>query len=204
METLKKQLNEVCDYRMEEETMDRFLGLATEFRLKNKELLIPYGKLDDNVYILKEGIVRFAYFDGLSEKTFSFSTPGNLIISYHSFYKHIPTSFQYESCGESVILRVPKAKFDELLRQSRDFTDWILRMSMEQLWCREMKATVINGSATERFEALLKNRPEILKRVSNKIIASYIGIEPPSLSRLKRRLMLKSKNSGEGSFLNPG
>ena len=189
METLKNQLNAVCDYRMAAETMDRFLGLASEIRLKNKELLIPYGKLDNNVYILKEGIIRFAYFDGSAEKTFSFSTAGNLIISYHSFYKNIPTSFQYESCGDSVVLKVPKAKIDELLKESRDFTDWMLRMSLEQLWCREMKATVINGSARERFEALVKTRPIILRVVSNKIIASYIGITPSSLCRLKRQLM---------------
>lgn len=193
MKTLKELLNKVCDYRMSDETMDLFLGLSVEIRLNNKQLLIPYGKLDDNVYILKDGLIRFAYFDGMVEKTFSFSTPGNLIISYHSFYKQIPSSFQYESCGKSVVLRLSKANVDELLKQSADFANWMFRMSLEQLWCREMKVTIINGTAAERFESLIKNRPEILKIASNKIIASYIGVTQQSLSRLKRQLMPNSK-----------
>jgi hypothetical protein len=58
---------------------------------------------------------------------------------------------------------------------------------------------VLNGTATERFEALLKNRPEILKNVSSKVIASYIGVTPTSLSRLKRELALAEK-SGKKSI----
>lgn len=193
METLKKQLNEVCDYRMSDEIMDRFLGLATTVCLKNKEPLIPYGKLDNNVYILKDGIIRFAYIDGDREKTFAFSTPGNLIISYHSFYRGVPSFFQFESCGESIVLKVSKAKFDELLAQSDDFKNWILRMSLDQLWSFEMKVSVINGSAKERFVALIENRLDILKIVSNKVIASYIGVNQPYLSRLKKEVLPKLK-----------
>lgn len=193
METLRKQLNEACDYIMSDETMERFLELTSEMRLKNKEPLIPYGKFDNNIYILKEGIIRFAYVDSLGEKTLSFATPGNMIISYHSFYRGIPSFFQFESCGRSVVMKVPKSKFDELLKQSDDFARWMLRMSLEHLWCWEMKTALINGTAKERFESLMDNRPEILRTVSNKIIASYIGIIPSSLSRLKRQLMPNSK-----------
>ena len=189
METLRKLLDAECDYRMADETMDKFLGLMTPVYLKNNEPLIPYGKMDDNVYVVKEGIIRFAYLDGQKEMTFSFATPGTLLISWHSFYMHMPSAFQLESCSKSVIMKVPKAKFDELLRESNDFTSWMLRMSMAQFWFHEMKLAVINGTAKERFEALVKNRPEILQRVSNKIIASYIGISQPYLNVLKRELM---------------
>jgi hypothetical protein len=66
-------------------------------------------------------------------------------------------------------------------------------MSMSQLWFYEKKRTVLNGYARERFESLMKNRPEIIEKVQAKIIASYIGITPQYLSTLKRQYMLKSK-----------
>lgn len=185
---LKKELNAACDYTMSDQTMESFLGLATEVRLKNKDVLIPHGKLDSNVYVIGEGIIRLAYFEGLQEKTFAFYTRGNLLISYHSFYMNVPSFFQYESCCNTVLLKISKAKIDGLLSQSVDFKNWMLRMSLEQLWCWEMKVSVINGTARERFETLLKVRPEILQKVSSKIVASYIGIIPSSLSRLKRQL----------------
>ncbi len=193
MDDFRKRLNTTCDYGMSDETMDMFIGLMSEINLKDKEPLIPYGKFDNNIYVLREGILRKAYFDGMREKTMAFATPGNLIISYHSFYMHVPSFFQYESCGRSVVMKIPKAKFDELSEQSVDFKNWMLRMCVEQLWCWEMKASVINGTAKERFEALIKNRPEILKRVSNKIIASYIGVNQPYLSRLKRHILSGSE-----------
>lgn len=193
METLKKLIETECDYRMADETVERFIGLMTEVRLKNKEPLIPYGKLDNNIYIVKEGLIRYAYFDGLKEKTHAFAAPGTLIISCHSFYMHAPSVFQYESCGESVVMKVSNAKCEELLRESVDFMSWMLRMSMYQLYAWEMKTTVINGTARERIEALIKNRPEILERGTNKVIASYIGIEQSYFSRLKRVIAPKFK-----------
>ncbi len=51
METLRKLLNAECDYRMADETMDTFLGLMTEVPLKNKEPIIPYGRLDNSIYV---------------------------------------------------------------------------------------------------------------------------------------------------------
>lgn len=190
MEAFRRDIRSICDYSMSEETMDRFLDSMVEIPLRSKKPLISYGVLDDNVYVMKEGIVRIAYFDGLNERTLAFSTPGNMIISYHSFYMKTPSLFQYESCVDSIVMKVTKAKFDELISQSEDFKNWVLRMSLEQLYCWEMKTSVINGTARERFEALIKTRPEILKKVSGKIIASYIGVNQPYLSRLKRQVLL--------------
>ncbi len=188
METLREHLNTACDYSMSDETVDKLFGLMTEVRLKNKEPLIPYGKLDNNIYIVRQGIIRFAYFSGLRENTFAFASSGTMIIAHHSFYGHTPSFFQYESCGESVVMKVPKSKFDGLLEQSIDFKNWMLRMSLGQLWSLDRKLEVLNGTAKERFEALIKNRPEILKNVSSNVIASYIGVTPSSLSRLKREM----------------
>jgi CRP-like cAMP-binding protein len=189
METLRKHLNEECDYRLSDETVARFFGLMSEVYLKNNEPLISYGQMDYNLYIVREGLLRHTYFDGSMEKTFGFSTPGTIIMSYHSTCMNKPSVFQLESCGDSVIMRVAKADFEKLLKESRDFTNWMYRMSIFQLYAWEMKSTLINGTAKERFEALVKNRPEIIDKVSLKVIASYIGITQQSLSRLKRQFM---------------
>ena len=190
METLKTLIETECHYRMAPDTVEMFIGLMTEVRLKNKEPLIPYGKLDNNIYIVREGLIRYAYFDGLKEKTHAFAAPGTLIVSCHSFYMRTPSVFQYESCGESVVMRVSNAACEELMRESADFTNWMFRMSMYQLYAWERKTTVINGTARERIEALIKNRPEILERGTNKVIASYIGIEQSYFSRLKKRVFV--------------
>jgi signal-transduction protein with cAMP-binding, CBS, and nucleotidyltransferase domain len=191
MDTLQQLLNNECDYRMQEATMERFLGMMTEIRLKNNEAMIPYGKTDDGIYVVKEGLIRRVYFDGLTEKTYAFAAKGTVLFSFHSFYKGVPSVFQYESCGESIVYRASKRDIDELQRQSHDFTAWMSRIYLARLYHWEKKTVLIAGNATERFEALLKNRPEIIDKVPLKIIASYIGISPQWLSTLKNRLMPK-------------
>ncbi|MDR2891194.1 MAG: Crp/Fnr family transcriptional regulator [Alistipes sp.] len=193
MDDLKKLLHKECLYRMNDRTMDAFLAPMTEIELKNNEHLIRYGKFDDNVYVVREGILRFAYFDGLKEMTFGFSTPGTVIIQYHSFYRREPSFFQIESCGKSTIMKMSRADYDKLSASSEDFKNWILCLQSAQLWLYERKLAVMNGTARERFDALVRHRPEILEKVSMKVIASYIGITPSSLSRLKRETKKEGK-----------
>ncbi len=137
--------------------------------------------------------MRFAYFDGLKEMTFGFSTPGTIIIQYHSFYSRQPSFFQIESCGKSTVMKVSKSDFDALTRSSEEFINWMFSIQAAQLWLYEKKLSILNGTAKERFEALVKNRSEILEKVSSKVIASYIGITPSSLSRLKREMKKQLK-----------
>lgn len=193
MDDLKQLLFAECTYRMKDDTMDEFLGLMTEVKLKKGEPLIPYWKFDNNIYVLKSGIIRSVYFEGSKETTFAFALPGTVIISYHSFYRGESTFFQTEACCESSVMKVTNAQFLDFISRSNDFAQWVLWLSVNQLWHYEKKLVVVNGDASERFESLLKNRPGIFDNVPLHIIASYIGITPQHLSRLKRRLSLKKE-----------
>jgi CRP-like cAMP-binding protein len=178
---------------MKEETMERFLGLMTELpELKTGEPLIPYDRYDNNIYVLKSGIIRSVYFDGIQERTFAIAMAGTVMISYYSFYRREPSYFQLEACCDATVaMKISKSAFVNLIKESNDFAQWILWMSVGQLWFYEKKLAVVNGDARERFESLLRNRPEIIEKVPAKIIASYIGITPQYLSKLKRDFGLK-------------
>ena len=191
MKTLRKQLNAECNYRMRDETMDMFLGLMTEVELKRHEAMIDYDAMDNDIYIVKSGIVREVHFEGMKEVTFSFALPGTLIISYYPFVKGDLAFGKYAACCDSVVMKVTKAQFTDLMERSHDFSQWVAWMSLEQLRLYEQKRAVINGDAKERFEALIENRPEIVENVSSRIIASYIGVTPEYLCRLKKQFSHK-------------
>jgi CRP-like cAMP-binding protein len=194
MENLKKLLNIECSYRLKDETMESFMSLMTEFELERNKPLIPYGEIDNNIYIVKEGIIRLAYFDGFKEKTLAFGLSGTVLISYNAFCHSNPSFMKCETCCNSVIMKVPKAKFLELANKSHDFAQWMMHMSMEQLFNNEVRLEIVNGSAKERLESLMEGRPEIVENVYNKVLASYIGIAPEYLCRLKQQFKHKLKN----------
>lgn len=194
MDTLKKLINEECNYKLSDELLDRLLAPTTEVRIKPRRTLVGYGRLDDNVYFLKEGIVRFSWFDGVNERTFGFASPGTLMISYHCYYMRQPSFFQLEACQrEVVVLRLPKKELDRLIDTSVEIAKWMLDLSLAQLHINEVKMSVINGTARERFDAMVNNRPEIMSGVSMRTIASYLGITPAYLSRLKNELLSEKK-----------
>ncbi len=182
-----------CSYRMQDETMDKFIGLMTEMKFRRGKAVINYGDIDNSVYVVKQGIVRNMFFDGFNERTFSFALPGTLLISYYPFCKGEPSFNQFEACCDSVVMKIPKVKFVGLAHQSHDFSEWMMYMSLEQLLFFERKRVVMNGNAKERFEALIENRPEIVENVSSKIVASYIGITQSYLSTLKQQFAHKLK-----------
>jgi CRP-like cAMP-binding protein len=171
---------------MRDETMDEFLGLMTEVNFKRNKPVIDYNQFDDNIYVIKKGILRIAYWDGFNEMTRAFAAEGSVLISYYSFYKREASFFKLEACCDSVLMKVSKTQFLDLVSRSHDFATWVMWMQMWQLWLYEKKMAIINGDAKERFEALILARPEIMENVSSRNIASYIGVTPIYLSKLKR------------------
>jgi CRP-like cAMP-binding protein len=192
MEILREQLNAECSYRMRPETMDLFLGLMSEMTLKQYETLIDYGSMDSNIYVVRSGIIRSAYFNGFKEMTLAFGTAGTMLSSYYPFYKREPSFFKHEACCKLDVMKITRVKFLELTRQSHDFAQWAMWMSWSQLWLYEKKLEVVNGDAKERFEAMLCNRPEIIEKVPMKYVASYIGVSPQYLCKMKRMFKLRS------------
>lgn len=186
METLRKLLDSECEYKMKEQTVERFVELMTEVRLKRNQVLVPYNTLDDNVYIVKKGIIRTVYFDGFKEVTFAFAPPGTLKISYYSYVRGIPSFNKYVACCDSTVMKITKSRFTDLMMQSHDFALWVSHVFLGQFFAYEKKREIVNGDASERFEALIVNRPEIIENVSSRIIASYIGVTPQYLCKLKR------------------
>ncbi len=187
----KKLLRERCRCEMPDELVDRFIGASTEVCLKDKEVLIPYGKVDTNLYIQKAGILRSCYYNGENEKTYGFSSPGGPILCYHSTLWGRPSVIQIVSCGESTVLKISKEKLDELMKSSHEMVQWVLLLYSMQPYATEYKCTVISETPSQRYLWLFDNRPEIIERVPSKILASYLDVTPSHLSYLKRTLWKK-------------
>lgn len=173
--------------------MEELFRTKTEVRLKSKETLVAYGRFDDNVYVMKSGIIRYCYFDGIRERTFGFAMPGSVMIQYHCHFMRKPSFFQPEACGETVVMKIARRDFDALIARSHEFSNWMLTLSSGQLYTNEAKLSLINGMAKERFVALIRNRPEIMACVPQKVIASYLGITPTYLSRLRKEFFRKKQ-----------
>lgn len=174
------------------ESIDLFLSKAKLQHIPKGTVVIDCGKRTDDVFIVQSGIVRFSDMDGDRERTFAFALPGTMFFSKHSFVRQLPSYYQVESCCETDLLVISRSDFWKAAEESHELALWLLHYAHGELFFQEYKNAVIhNGTAAERYEKMMTDRPAIIENVSQKILASYLGVTPEYLSKLKNQYLKK-------------
>lgn len=156
--------------------------------LKAGQPLVKVGDVNPDFYILIDGIIRSWYVLDNVEVTTAFGIAGTQIRNYASYTAGQPSESNFEACTKCKLMRVPKEDYDRMLHTSLEFCNWRLRLAYDQFYFTEMRNQVIKGDARQRYAALLQSRPEIVQKVTLKIIATYLGITPQYLSHLRNTL----------------
>jgi CRP-like cAMP-binding protein len=152
-------------------------------------ILLKEGRMSNECYFIIKGCIRSFYIKDGEEKTTEFYTEEQAITP-SVFGKKIPSKY-YIECIEDTIAGVgtPEQeiemyqKFPELESLNRALGEAI--MAKQQDTFAEFKM----ASPEERYLYFLKNRPDLLQRVAQHQIASYLGMKPESLSRIRKRIM---------------
>lgn len=187
---MKRLLRQEGNFDPSDSILDEFLGSMEEITVRPRERLIDFGKVNSDVYCLKEGIIRLFHYEEGKDITFGFATPGTVILSPHSYYMRQPAFLLAETCkAKATLLRMSKTRFDSMLQDILEFSRWMFNLAMGQLYSCEHKLYLINGTARDRYLSVIRNRPEIIEAVPSKIIASYLGVTPQYLCRLKSEVM---------------
>lgn len=178
-------LNGECDMRMPSRLVEAFIAGGERVRLRRGQTLIGIGDTDDNLYIVLEGVMRVWYLNGKQEVTFTFGMPGSIVHPMHCYYRNEASSENYTACCPVKLLKIRKEHYDKLLRQDHEFALWNLRLAQCQVYHYEMRRKEIKGDARERYNAMVRHRPDIVRIVPLKVIATYLGITPEYLSSLR-------------------
>lgn len=172
------------------DSIDLLLSKGKLRRYAKGDIVIECGKRTDDVFIVHSGIMRFVDMNGDRERTFAFALPGTIFFSKHSFVMQLPSYYQVEACCETELLVIGRDDFWKAAEQSHELALWLLRYAHGELFYQEYKnAAIHNGTAAERYRKMMTDRPAIIENVSQKIIASYLGVTPEYLSKLKREFL---------------
>ena len=144
--------------------------------IKKGEILQQIGNLNSKVYKVKSGLLRSYVIDKKGkEHIFMFAPEGWIIAD--SSKPNIPTSFFIDALEDSVI-EVTDKKFTEL-------TPTIDLLANRIAVLEKRVIMLMSASAIERYEHFITTYPNLLQRVSQRMIASYLGITPEALSKVK-------------------
>ncbi|GAA5221178.1 Crp/Fnr family transcriptional regulator [Membranihabitans marinus] len=162
---------------------------------RKNENIFTEGKISNEIYFLTKGCVRLFYnVDGV-DKTAFFYTEGKFICAGESFTFNVPALENYQAVEDSEIFIFEKSKIEVLLREAPKF-EVIARMATENelITCQKIIASFVTKSAEERYLELLSNQGELFHRVPQQYIASYLGVSPEALSRIKSRINKKMRS----------
>ena len=161
-------------------------------RFKKGTILLREGQISKDVYFVLKGCVRqYLIVDG-DEKNTGFFIEEEWVLTSVNYTDNIPSTY-YLSCLEDCILVVGNSKNDKRLYQDFPELEALARSIMEReiIKYKETLITYITDSPEQRYVKLLKNRPELIQRVPQHHLASYLGIKPESLSRIRKRIFNK-------------
>lgn len=166
---------------------------AVETRLVRREIqkgdiLLPAGKVCRHVWLLESGLMRyFVDRDGVDVSKF-FTRAPYCFTSQRSFNTCTPANESIEALEDGVLWQLTKTDVDELL----DLPGWaafVRALTQEvQFFTEEIIEGLQNQTAEARYRKMLQAGDPLLSRVPLKHLASFLGIAPQSLSRIRKRL----------------
>lgn len=185
---LKKHLQKHIS--VSDKEMDRFCQFFEEKSLKKKDFLLKQGGICQYETFVTSGLLRMFHINEKGEEqTLQFGVEDWWFTDLDSFFNQVPSRLNIQALENSSVL-VLSFENRQLATQQLPFIqelNWtMLRKSYNALQHRMIDN--LSKTADERYLDYVKKYPHIVKRLSNIHIASYLGVSPESLSRIKNKI----------------
>ncbi len=171
-----------------EEEYQLFRKRFTKINLAKGEYWFRSGKVCNQLAFVESGILRQYYvMDDGNEVTCHFALKGEFITSYQSFRQHIVSNENIEAITECELLIIDQADFGNLMSEfPQTILVWDLSLEKFILQMEDRIAMLQSLSAEKRYLYLFKHHSDFLLYIPLQYIASYLGITPQHLSRLRK------------------
>ncbi|NLR66778.1 Crp/Fnr family transcriptional regulator [Chitinophaga varians] len=149
------------------------------------------GKIPKYLYFIVSGFVRlFHYNEKGDEVTTHINCPPGFITSYFNFINQTVSDENLECITDCELLRITKNNLEALTRESAAFKDFSILVFQQSLAYNEKRSKELAAlSAEQRYKNLMDEHPEILHNVPLQYIASFLGMNPKSLSRIRKQII---------------
>lgn len=176
-----------------EDEKNALLDLDLFHSVKKGTILLSEGQKSKESYFPLKGCIRTYYILDGEEKTTAFYTEMEALTPPCVISK-TPSDY-YVSCVEDCILLVSNSDMEAEVNRKFPKFDTMCRMLSEELLAKQRIDfdAFKTSSPEQRYLNLLQNRPDLIQRVPQHQLASYLGIKPQSLSRLRARIVEKDK-----------
>ena len=184
MDKLREYLK--TKFTFSDEEIEKMETCFTPERIGKSDFFLKEGQYCKSVAFVEKG--SFVYFDLLDgeEKICDFAFENDWITQYQSLLKSTPAETNIQASENALILKMDMEKIEELSASIPKITEMRAALAEEYFTETAKRASQLaNLQAEERYNILMEEKPEINQRIPQYQIASYLGVKPQSLSRIR-------------------
>ncbi|HVV05222.1 MAG TPA: Crp/Fnr family transcriptional regulator [Puia sp.] len=173
-------------------TDEEFALMASELVIRSfdkKELLIKAGEVENYLNFLVKGLVRKYFYKGRTEIITQIAKEGEFVNSSASFLSGSPSPYLVETLEPSTFLSITRDQLEKLYEKNPRI-ERLGRIVITHLFLQreEWEHECLRLDTRERFLRFVENNPDLMQRVPQKYLASYLNMKPETFSRLKHLL----------------
>ncbi len=155
---------------------------------KKGEHLLQAGNVCRYVTFIETGLVRYYFNSDGEERTNYFNKEGEFVCVYTSFLPQIPSDINIQALEDTIIFVISFNDIQELYR-AVEHGERFGRLAIEQVYLNAINqiGSLYTDPPEVRYSKFLSNFRDIAQRIPQYYIASYVGIKPQSLNRIRKR-----------------
>ena len=168
---------------------DLFIRNSQVSALPPKTTLLHQGEISRHAYFVESGCLRMWYNNDEKDVTIKFFIPDYVVASLESFYQEEPSLFGIESIVPTVVRVVNKETFTQEIGKSSSLKDELLTIAVSCMAdYQNLFLNQILNNPEDRYRLMVEQSPQLFDIVPQHYIASYLGVTPVSLSRIRKRV----------------
>jgi len=179
-------------FELDNDKWNEYVRYFKRIDVPAKTILLNEGDISKKAFIIEKGCVR-AWFNNLGKDvTFQFFLENNVVASIESFRKKHPSPVTIETIEPSILWVIQKRDVDRIISEISEIPalrDMLTEAVFERTFVyMKHHFSFIKDTPQQRYLNLIKETPQVVQRVPQHYIASYLGISTVHLSRIKSKI----------------
>ncbi|WP_264553335.1 Crp/Fnr family transcriptional regulator [Flavobacterium sp. N2038] len=172
-----------------EDALTEFLSCIKTRKFAANESILVHGQMENFLSFVDTGVVRYYVIANDKEITFDFAFKDSFYCAYDSFYNRTKTEVYIQALTECQLYSISHENLQRLYEKC-ETAKKLGRIATEYLLDKKVKRELdlLTKTPQERYEKLLFEQPKYIRQIPLKYLASYIGIVPETLSRIRKRI----------------
>ncbi|MBU2525207.1 MAG: Crp/Fnr family transcriptional regulator [Bacteroidetes bacterium] len=187
MEAYFERLRSV--YPLSAEGLDLLKSYMAKKHLSKGDFILRKDETCRHIYFVNKGFARIFYFKNGKEITEWFTPEKNFCFSITSYFEEKPSHLIIECLEDSEVIYLSKEGLDTLCKTHIEISNFFSKLISGALILSQKRMDSIQfETARQRYEKLLKTQPYILQKAPMQYLASFLGITPETLSRIRTQI----------------